>query len=105
MDDRKNSFAFFQREGNFVHHIGGLDAIGRENHQQLGTRCQGVLDGTVSTLTGLDVESVDPHGGPARPQVFGKAKRELGVFMSVAKESKLKWRLHGDKALLTLVAT
>jgi hypothetical protein len=31
------------------------------------------------TLTGLDVESVDQHGGPARPQVFGKAKRELGV--------------------------
>ena len=91
MDDRKNSFALFQRERDLVHYVGGLDRCGRENYQQLRTRCQSVLDGAIPALTGLDIQSVHPYSGSACPQVFRKAQRELSVFMSVTEERKLSW--------------
>src|SRR6266699_545387 len=66
MFDRENSFALSQRKGDLVHHVGGLHCCGRKNHQQLGTLCQSVLNGTVPALTGLYVELVYPHVRTAR---------------------------------------
>src|SRR5262249_39123951 len=99
MYDRENGFPLFQREGDFAHHFGGVDRIGRRNQQQLWTLCQGFLNSTVPVLTNLNVESINPHGGPGCTQVLGKAQRELGVFMNVAEESKPNWfqRLHRDR--------
>ena len=88
MDDRENGFPLFEREENSLI-IWWRRRSGRKNQQQLWTLCQGLPQQHGPGVDSiLNVESVDPHGGPGCTQVLGKAQRELGVFMNVAERKQ-----------------